>query len=208
MNDLLMMTRKFAFAFIILLACASCGGDSQTKKPPAQDSQAKVPPASVNSPEDVALTAKPIHEKYLSYMIAGKAHYENRSGAAAVRSFEQAVILLPGELPARLNLARACLLSQEYDKALDNAQKALQTDSRSVAALYLCGLSSLRLEKIAEAISYFQRAVQLDPSASTLRFQLANALRLNNEIARANDELRVVLQLDPDNWSALFSTRG
>lgn len=187
------MTNRFALVAIVLLTCASCGRDSSTK-PLAQD----------QAPHDVALNAEQIREKYQSLMIAGKAHYENGSGAQAVQSFERAVLLLPGELPARLNLARACLLSQENEKALKNARIALSMDSRNVAALYLCGLSSLRLEKGAEAISYLERACQLDPSSSTMRFQLANALRLNNEITRANDELRNVLQLDPDNWSAYF----
>ncbi len=142
--------------------------------------------------------------RYLSLMNVGKAHYENREADKAIESFAEAIKLLPTEVAARLNLARAYLLARKNELVLAETKEVLVIDRHSTAAHYLAGIAHLRLGQARRAIAQLEEAARQDPSSATIHFQLASALRLDGQLERSAEELRTVLALDEKHWSAHY----
>src|SRR5437016_4744185 len=77
----------------------------------------------------------------------GKNYYDRGEADKAVAALEQALALNPSHPDAHLNLACACLLANQTEKALLHAEEALKQDANSAPALYIAGCASLRLGK-------------------------------------------------------------
>lgn len=109
---------------------------------------------------------------------------------AAVTSFEQALALDPGSLPARLRLGEAELGRGNKAAARASFEAALALDANSAAAHFGLG----RTEAGGGAISSFKRALELDPAASRIHYLLAQAYRREG---RADDARRHLAQHGP-----------
>src|SRR5438045_2659787 len=107
----------------------------------------------------VALGCKPKPtDEFARLTNTGKNYYDRGEADKAVAALEQALALNPSHPDAHLNLACACLLANQTEKALLHAEEVLKQDPNSAPALYIAGCASLRLGKAQEALKYLQAA--------------------------------------------------
>ncbi len=154
--------------------------------------------------EPVAGEGESVNARYLTTMNIGKAQCESGSAKEAIRSFEAAVELLPTEVAARLNLARACLLDSAFERTVSECSLVIEIDRYATSAYYLSGLAYLRLGRAAEATAKLQRAARDDPSTAAVQFQLGAALLMDGQPERAGEAFRAAVQLEPGHWSAHY----
>jgi tetratricopeptide (TPR) repeat protein len=94
----------------------------------------------------------------------------------AVLQFDRAVALDPENGRSRRNLANALVDAKRYDEAAVHAARAVSLRSDDPAALDLLGRVLAYQGKLAEAVSAFERALEVDPGYQEAREHLA-ALR-------------------------------
>jgi tetratricopeptide (TPR) repeat protein len=81
----------------------------------------------------------------------------------AVRSLEQTAARKPDDPVILVQLGSAYLHQQNYPKAEEVLQHAVQIDPQNAEGQYILGFAQLRLGKADEALASLQKAVQLDP---------------------------------------------
>ena len=81
---------------------------------------------------------------FARWMNVGRAHLENRNSAKAIEAFTAALKLEPKSPPALRNLARAQLLANQNDQALQSLTEARSLERDSAATSYLLGLAHAR----------------------------------------------------------------
>ena len=122
----------------------------------------------------------------------------------ARKLYEQAVALDPGYADAHSGLAGAWFdltqystlpLKEALPKVRAEAHKALALDPRNVEALVALGSADA---SNAEAKSYFERALAIDPSNANAHLDYATVLPLQQDLAQEQE----AVQLDPDSASA------
>ncbi|CEK17309.1 Repeat domain in Vibrio, Colwellia, Bradyrhizobium and Shewanella/TPR repeat [Chthonomonas calidirosea] len=92
-----------------------------------------------------------------------------------------------------------------YRKAAQYLRKAEQLDPNSSAIQRLLGLLAFQQGKINEAISYYQKAVQLNPNDLRARYELAysyDQLGTPAGLQQELQQLKAILQQRPDNLFA------
>jgi len=121
--------------------------------------------------------------------------------------YEQAIALDPGYADAHAGLARAWFdlalvstlpLKDALPKARAEANQALALDPRNVEALVALSNADEAEGKTAEAKTYFQRALAIDPSNATAHADYASVLPLQQQQAQTLE----AVQLDPRNATA------
>ncbi|MGD9649802.1 MAG: tetratricopeptide repeat protein [Dongiaceae bacterium] len=80
-----------------------------------------------------------------------------------------------------------------------------QKDKKNPDLLNLLGLCYTQLGKTDKALPLLERAVKIDPKYPDYRLNYAAALRNAKEFAEAEENLRVALKLDPQNWRVQLS---
>ena len=125
----------------------------------------------------------------------------------AKKLFEQAIALDQDYADAHAGLARAWVELVQYStlsmkdalpKMRAEANKALTLDPRNVTALIVLGTAGLMEGRNAEARTYFERALAIDPSNASAHLDYALVLPLQQEQAQTLE----AVQLDPDNANA------
>lgn len=125
----------------------------------------------------------------------------------ARKLYEQAIALDPNYADAHAELAGAWHELTEYStlplkdalpKMREEANKALALDPRNVYALVQLGIADQAEGKSAEAKTYYERALAIDPSNAVARMDYGLVLPLQQALT----QLREAVQLDPDNATA------
>lgn len=121
--------------------------------------------------------------------------------ARAEESLRKALELEPESAVANLNLG--LLLGeqgrpQEAEVAL---RKAMQADPLSAVAAYNLGVI-LAKDRLGEALTWLQKAVELRPDDSKYAYTLAYFLRQNGETDQAINVLQKLIQQQPDYGDA------
>ena len=86
--------------------------------------------------------------------------------------------ILPGILTAADNpeelysKGNSSYENEDYEKAISNYEKLLETDKVSPEVFYNLGNSYFKLKKIGKAILNYERALRMDPSDRDIRFNL------------------------------------
>lgn len=111
--------------------------------------------------------------------------------SGAVAAFERAVARQPGYVPALVWLAKLQLDAGRPDVAKAHLMAAQSIAAREPSVLYGLGRVALAAQDFAAAGAYFEQALELAPSASSLRYQLALAYRGLGDRARAEAQLRL-----------------
>jgi len=96
--------------------------------------------------------------------------------------------------------ARDFIRRQEFDKAINVLNEAIQVDGETDKLLELRGRSRLELNRYSEAFSDFQKAYRLSPSASSAAFAAYNASSLGKHQS-AVDWYEIALKEMPDSLS-------
>lgn len=129
--------------------------------------------------------------------------WTNGFGEAAKRLLAKALADDPTNIDVKLELARQLIEAGQVDQGLTYAQEVALADDRQAKAFDLIGQAYLQQDKVAEAISAFEKALQRDPDLADARYRLAVAWQLGNP-ATAEAELRVLLERDPRHGDARF----
>ncbi|HJR12131.1 MAG TPA: tetratricopeptide repeat protein [Rhodanobacteraceae bacterium] len=152
---------------------------------------------------DLVLQANALEEKALT-----AAPFEQ-----AQKLYEQAIALAPDYADAHAGLAGTWVdlpqlstlsLKEALPKAREEANKALALDPRNVRALAVLGIADASEGRYAEAKTYYQRALAIDPSNVYAHLDYAILLPLQQHQAQ---NLQAV-QLDPDNAAAQGNLAG
>jgi tetratricopeptide (TPR) repeat protein len=96
---------------------------------------------------------------------------------AAAASFEEALVLLPGDTPALLRLAEMYLGANRPQEAQEMFERVLRGDTERAYAHYGLGRLASEGEEFAAAVEHFERALELQPEAKSLHYLLALAHR-------------------------------
>ena len=135
---------------------------------------------------------------------------EETSLDIALSQFEESIALDSQNPLAYAGLARTYIrkYQQSYepelvDKALDNAQKALQLDSTSTLTPVFVTVGMLHLAngEFAEAVEEFQTVVALDPENDYAYLLLGRAYEHASQFDMAEERIKKAIALNPSNWS-------
>ena len=116
----------------------------------------------------------------------------------AVREWQAAQKLAPGDPRIEQQLAKAMYLAGDYQNALPLLRKFRDAQPRSAELRFFIGDSLLRLEKPQDAISELEAAVQLDPKLLPAQAALGLALTRVDKAAEAIPHLSAALSIDDD----------
>ncbi len=123
---------------------------------------------------------------------------------AAVGHLRQALALAPRNSETHLNLGVALLQKGRPESAVEFA-RALELDPRSVGALKNLALAAERVNRWPEAVSYFQRAADVEPDDADTRAALGAALLNTGDLRGAERELRASLAIRDGSAAAHFN---
>jgi len=112
----------------------------------------------------------------------GKAQLDRGEGAPALATFEKALALQPDHPDAKLNLANACLLMDQPERARQLATAVLEAERSSAPAFYVAGVASLHLRDYTNAIQFLQQARDIDIRVNAVSLQLGPGLRGAGEV--------------------------
>ena len=107
----------------------------------------------------------------------------------AIRGFKTASLLQPQFVAAAVNLGNIYLELNRLDDAQSSFINALEIDKRSAATYYGLGQVALSKRNYAEAINYFQKALELAPGANRIHYSLAMAYRALGDAEKTKSHL-------------------
>jgi len=97
------------------------------------------------------------------------------------------------------------LRSRRFDEALALSRETLKLYPNFAEAHYLCGLSALSLNQLADAIDALTRATELEKAAPHYHCNLGEAFRRDGNLDRAVECLNSALSLKPDYEIARYN---
>ena len=143
-------------------------------------------------------------DEFARMMNTGKGYFEQGDAAKAIDSFQRAVALQPIHPDALLNLANACLLAGQSERAIQFALQVLSMDPNSAPAYYIDGCANMRLRKFEEAVKSLQQAKGIDRKVNAVSLQLGRAHFELGHFQDAVDQFSEIIQFEPDYPSANF----
>jgi tetratricopeptide (TPR) repeat protein len=132
---------------------------------------------------------------------------QNRPGEAAAR-LEQAAALLPDDPDVAINLGGAYVLQKRYNKAvavLEQASLAAPGNAMvwtNLAAAYLGSLELSGPQQQRKAIEAYEQALQADPAAPNVHYNLGLIYNDRQEHAQARYWFTRALDVNPDDRDA------
>jgi tetratricopeptide (TPR) repeat protein len=109
--------------------------------------------------------------------------------AAARRHLERARTLRPGDLPVLLRLAETSLDGGDLAAAKTGYAAALSEDSESAAAHHALGQIAYEEQRWRDAVAHFERALALQPGASSIHHPLGLSYRRLRDLEAARRHL-------------------
>lgn len=116
----------------------------------------KKPPLMIKDPKKILDLN---HLNDLAVEEINRGNYQN-----AINIFLSIIKKHPSYLLAYYNLGNLYLALNEFDEALYYFKEAVKIDDHHAKSLLGIGLALSQMGKITEAISYYERAYQIDPS--------------------------------------------
>jgi tetratricopeptide (TPR) repeat protein len=123
----------------------------------------------------------------------------------AIQQAQAALVRRANDPYALSEFALAQLSRGEIDAAELLSKEALKAVPPSAVAERTAGLISLERGDDAVAFRHFQRASELDPKDTTARINIGTVLLRAGVYDRAANELKAVLQIEPDNSAAALT---
>lgn len=120
----------------------------------------------------------------------GHIQMQAQNPAAAAVAFERTLTLRPSDVAALIWFGRARLDEGRPQEARPLFEQAIAIDADSAAALAGAAQVALAEQAFARAAGYLERALEIAPQASGLRYPLALAYRGLGRMAEANEQLR------------------
>jgi tetratricopeptide (TPR) repeat protein len=102
----------------------------------------------------------------------GKAQLDATHYAEAEAAFRQLLTAQESSSKGYEGLALVEIARKNYDRALENAKKAVELNNESAGAHYALGVSYAYREEFANATPSLERALSLDPENASIHYQL------------------------------------
>lgn len=122
--------------------------------------------------------------------------------ALAKEYFHEAFLSSPHRFEERFRSALAFLKGEEYEKALNDLDGALDLNSNYPDAHNFRGIALCELGRVEEGIASFERAMALNSEFLVPKLNLAFALLRVGKYKEAETELEAVLEMDPSQHAA------
>ena len=190
---------------------------SSSKNPP------KFSPAQLESPETLspdevaerrarmeAEAAERNHRLGHELLMEGARLLSQRRPGEAAEKLEKAATLLPDNVDVAINLAGAHILQRRYNKALpilERASDLAPTNAMvwvNLAAAHLGRLELSGSQQQERAIAAYERALQLDPRAPHVHYNLGLIYKDRNDWPRAQAQFRQALEVNPADADAQY----
>ncbi|TAN02580.1 MAG: tetratricopeptide repeat protein, partial [Rhodanobacteraceae bacterium] len=139
--------------------------------------------------------------------LLGRAQAELRNGdsAAAERTLNSALSLVPGNVDVVRWLGVAAQMNGHREVAMDCFRQALAVWPNDSSLYVRLGIAQFELGEAGDAILNLRRACELDPGAASAWFNLGEALKQQGLAEEAADVLQRALKLEPAHVSARLS---
>jgi len=137
--------------------------------------------------------------QWLAELEYNSQHYEK-----AVSLLQRAIDKHQEEMEPYILLARVYLARKEPQKALSLAEKALKKFPDNTQFLGLVGMAQLKMGRPTDAVTAFTSAVNISPKEVSPHYNLAIAYEQLKQLAPATKEVKIALELDPENVPAQF----
>lgn len=111
---------------------------------------------------------------YLAWRNLGLALQDAEQFEESIEALETYLARRPDDLQSRLSLAASFLQSAGFERALEEIDKVLEVSPDHAEAWNNKGLALRSIERLADAENAFMRAIDLDPSMSEARTNLAH----------------------------------
>jgi tetratricopeptide (TPR) repeat protein len=130
------------------------------------------------------------------------AELASRNYRDAVSTLRQAVSVCPNRREVLLALAKAEMLSQQFDASASTLHELLADNSRDAAALTILGELDYLLGKMPDAVTALEAASAAAPQASEPHYILGRVYYQQSNTQLAKTQFELALHLDPDAYRA------
>ncbi len=137
------------------------------------------------------------------YFLALMHQYNGKLDEAAI-SFTKMLELSPGNQPALLRLAKVRFEQANLQVANDLYRQVLGIDKNSAAAYYGLGRTASTDGRAQEALTYFEKALELQPGANRINYFLGMTWRNLGEMDKAKNFLSNHGPIEPSFSDPLF----
>jgi len=140
----------------------------------------------------------------VGYLIRGSAKPASQPVPAAGMQQQQPA----GAPPAGMGQQRMPTLEEMKhmaDKQAEPLLAQLKTDPKNVQLLYKIALTYKAAHQFTEAITYFEKALQIDPSNVPIRTEMASCIYYNGDVEGALAQLNKSLSYDPKHAGTLMN---
>jgi|GEM_PF-785297 len=120
----------------------------------------------------------------------------------AKESYLMSIALDPNYSEAHNNLAKMYGEEGKYEAAIEEVKIALKLNPYNAPAYNNLGVCLNQLKRYREAIDALKKAIQISPGYVNAHFNLASSYFGNGEYDKAEQTMRFVVSVDPDNKSA------
>ena len=153
----------------------------------AQESAHPVTPAQIQQMVDqLAERLKARPDDADGWVMLARSHVALGQHAKAVAAFRQATRLVPDDSALLADFADALAMSQErglQGEPMALVERALKLDAKNVKALSLAGTNAFDNKDYAHAVSYWERAIALEPPGSAFSQQLHSGIAEARQLA-------------------------
>ncbi|MBN1937115.1 MAG: tetratricopeptide repeat protein [Anaerolineae bacterium] len=126
----------------------------------------------------------------------------------AVATLERAYELIPDDVPTAINLGGACVMTKRYAWAIEVLERAREQEPDNEMIWINLGAAYLGNPILADdkaqraAIDAFERALEINPVARSVHYNLGLIHRDRGEWARAARRFEQAIQADPRDQDA------
>lgn len=144
---------------------------------------------------ELALQQNPNHQR--AWTFSGFLHAEKGRFDAAIRDFEQALALKPGDADSAFNLGYALQKVGRHPEAMERFQRVVELNAFMDRAWYGMGLSLAKLGRHEEAAEKLAEAARLQPMNPYAGYHLAAAWFQLGQRTKVNAEFERIRGFDP-----------
>jgi tetratricopeptide (TPR) repeat protein len=162
----------------------------------------RVVPAGTALPPDRPHLDRSVRERWNDYGIGLLLQGDIKGAEAA---FLKVTAIDPGYADGWVNVGRARVLEGNMSAAEEVLRQALKVDPRLASAHFFIGLALKSQGRYDEALDHFRSAAARYPRDRVVRNQLGRVLFLKREFRTAVEELRKVLEIDPEDLQAHYN---
>jgi tetratricopeptide (TPR) repeat protein len=145
--------------------------------------------------------ARELSNRGAAYLRQGEAH-------SALSALKRAYQVMPGDVPTAINLAGAYILQKKFKQAIPILERALEQEPENEMVWTNLGAAYLGNPVLAgdgeqrKAIEAFERAIEINPIAPSVHYNLALIHRDRGEVEQAMLCFRQAIQANPNDQDA------